>query len=156
MTDKGNSSSREGFYALLVALFTLVGAVFAPLFTSWYASRETKLSEGAALSSEVGYLCRAMSWQVVYLGSNENPDSWRSLAGQNRLTEIGKPDHAWSRPSWFPFRTPAWNGLKDKVGNLDEEDARTLTDFFNRVEFLNVLHARRHCYSNSKDQFWHM
>jgi len=145
---------RQSWAILIVGMLGLV-TTFA---TYWVEKLWTKKSERAALTSEAAYLCRAMSWQLFYLGSNEDPTKWPDLAGRNKLEYLGIEEsslvRAWSRPSWFPFRTPAWNVLKDKVGDLNEKDARDLTHFFSRVQFLNVLHRRRHCYLNGSEQFW--
>jgi hypothetical protein len=149
-----DSSSREGRYALIVAFVTLLGTIVVP----WYTSCETKSSERAALTAEAGFLCHAMSWQVVYLASDRNPGGWRDV-GQDKLTAaIDQPEHAWGRPSWFPLRTPVWTTLKDRVGDLSGAESGTLVGFYNRAEFLDVLRRRRHCYtsSTSKSQFWHM
>lgn len=151
-----NSWRKDIFWAVMGVVIGVVGTGAVTLYTI----HETKESERAALKSEAAFLCHAMSWQAFYLASDQNPDSWRcidpsraaneeckaSFEGANTLTNINNPSKAWARPSWFPLRTPVWTVLKDKVGDLEDRDAGILAPFFNRVEFLDVLRKRRHCY----------
>jgi hypothetical protein len=138
--------------ALIVAFVTLAGVIAVAVYTTW----ETKRSERAALTSEAGFLCHAMSWQIVYLASNLNPDGWKNVSADDlKAMVLADPGPPWTRPSWFPLRDPVWTALKDRVGDLGDDSAN-LAGFFNRVEFLDVLRKRRHCYTSTgaKSRFW--
>jgi hypothetical protein len=136
--------------ALLAGVLSITGALGVTLYVDY----ETGQSERAALTSEAGYMCHAMSWQVFYLAGDNNPQMWDQAQPKRGNLDLDHPSRAWSKPSWFPFRAPVWSSLKDRIGALKPSEARVLTDFFNRAEFLDVLRLRRHCFQAADPGFF--
>jgi len=150
--DRGDSTLAA---AVIAAGATVVAAVFGWFYPHW--------SEQTALISEAGYVCNAMSWQTFFITSRVTPELWQ-CADVDRVSEqcgvrgtasqidpTHNPDSAWEKPL-YPFRTPIWAKLKEKVGDLGG-NADPLTGFFNRVEFLNVLAKKRDCFEKGDPRF---
>jgi hypothetical protein len=162
---KLRSSSGQAS-VLIAAAIAAGGALLVAAVTLFYPHG----AEKEAILTEAGYLCNALAWEAYYVASDEPPDNWKAVRSAEAATQdfsqyparleacrrepgpAGSPlCTPWDRPL-FPYSTPAWDKLRDKAGDLGT-DAGPLTDFYNRIGFINMLKRARDCYSNGDARF---
>jgi hypothetical protein len=139
----------EALGVIAAAFFGAGGAVIVAFLSLVYP----QFGEKTALVTEAGYLCDAMAWQVFYVAGQLPPSDWKEPGAASRLNFEEPAKSAWDKP-WFPLRTPIWDRLEDKVGDLGSHAGR-LAGFFYRVEFINMLRQARDCFGKGDPRFWH-